>query len=84
MCLVTAHVSYIVPQGPATWCGKYYKYRVSVYNPWSQRMEVLEATDPYSRSLAADGARTQVGLRLARPVTVDVYMTVEVLQGASC
>ena len=55
-------------QGPASWSGKYYKYRLEVYSPWSQRMEVLEATDPYSRSLAADGARTQVGvcLRLDR------------------
>ena len=49
-------------QGPASWSGKYYKYRLEVYSPWSQRMEVLEATDPYSRSLAADGARTQVGM----------------------
>ena len=49
-------------QGPASWNGKYYKYRLEVYSPWSQRMEVLEATDPYSRSLAADGARTQVGV----------------------
>ena len=47
-------------QGPASWLGKYYKYRVKVYSPWSQRIETLEATDPYSRSLAADGARTQV------------------------
>lgn len=30
-----------------------------MYNCWAQRMETLEATDPYSRSLAADGARTQ-------------------------
>ena len=41
-------------------------------------MEVLEATDPYSRSLAADGARTQVVSRLARPFTMDVHITVEV------
>ena len=47
-------------QGPASWSSKYYKYRLEVYSPWSQRMEILEATDPYSRSLAADGARTQV------------------------
>ena len=47
-------------QGPASWTGKYYKYRLEVYSPWSQRMKMLEATDPYSRSLAADGARTQV------------------------
>ena len=47
-------------QGPASWVGKYYKYRVKVYSPWSQRIETLEPTDPNSRSLAADGARTQV------------------------
>ncbi|KAK9903518.1 hypothetical protein WJX75_007894 [Coccomyxa subellipsoidea] len=46
--------------GPAEWVGKYYKYRVKVYSPWSRKVEVLEATDPYSRSLAADGARTQI------------------------
>ena len=61
-------------QGPASWLGKYYKYRVKVYSPWSQRIETLEATDPYSRSLAADGARTQVcpdGTFLLRASPVD-------------
>ncbi|BDA50310.1 Pullulanase [Coccomyxa sp. Obi] len=47
-------------KGPATWVGRYYKYRVKVYSPWSRKVEALEATDPYSRSLAADGARTQI------------------------
>ncbi|EIE23312.1 alpha-1,6-glucosidase, partial [Coccomyxa subellipsoidea C-169] len=46
--------------GPSAWVGKYYKYRLKVYSPWSREIELLEATDPYSRSLAADGARTQI------------------------
>lgn len=49
-------------QGPSSWLGKYYKYCVRVYSPWSRKIETLEATDPYSRSLAADGARSQVSL----------------------
>jgi hypothetical protein len=83
--------------GPGVWSAElpegslwsYYKYRVAVYCPWTQRVEVSEATDPYSRSLAADGERTQVrggwgltGLRLgcstvlpghACPIHVTVY-----------
>ena len=46
-------------QGPGSWRGRYYKYRLRVYNPWSRQVETLESTDPYARSLAADGARTQ-------------------------
>jgi hypothetical protein len=33
---------------------------VTVYCPWTLRVEVSEVTDPYSVSLAADGERTQV------------------------
>jgi pullulanase len=47
-------------QGPQEWCWKYYTFRVRVYCPWTRRIEVVEATDPYSRSLAADGVRSQV------------------------
>lgn len=36
--------------------------RVTVYCPTTQKVEVTEATDPYSVSLAADGDRTQVAL----------------------
>lgn len=59
-CLVQVSTVWRLLQGPAEWVGKYYKYRAKVYSPWSRKVEVLEATDPYSRSLAADGARTQV------------------------
>lgn len=45
---------------PASWLWHYYTYRVTAYNPWTNRFESLEVTDPYSRGLAADGARTQL------------------------
>ena len=35
-------------------------YRVRVFSHWSGAVEDFEVTDPYSLSLAADGARTQV------------------------
>ncbi len=41
--------------------GQYYKFRVTVYCPWTQKVEVSETSDPYSVSLAADGDRSQVG-----------------------
>ena len=47
-------------QGPAEWEGRYYVYRVRVFSHWSGAVEDFEVTDPYSLSLAADGARTQV------------------------
>ena len=46
-------------QGPRAWEWRYYKFRVRVFSPTSARLETFEATDPYSRSLAADGARSQ-------------------------
>jgi pullulanase-type alpha-1,6-glucosidase len=46
-------------EGPRDWQGQYCTYRITVYCPWTQRIEVSEATDPYSVALAADGARTQ-------------------------
>ena len=45
--------------GPPEWEGRYYRFRFQVYHPLSQRLEELVATDPYSRALAADGARSQ-------------------------
>ena len=47
-------------QVPDSWLWKYYTYRVQVYDVWTQQMQTFETTDPYSYSLAADGARTQV------------------------
>lgn len=40
--------------------GKYYKYRVLVYCPWTQRLEESDATDPYSLSTAANGERSHI------------------------
>lgn len=40
--------------------GKYYKYRLRVYCPSTRKVETVESTDPYSRSLAANGERTHV------------------------
>ena len=51
-------------QGPRSWLGRYYKYRLHVYSHWSRKVEILESTDPYARSLAADGARTQASLHV--------------------
>ena len=47
-------------QGPSAWEGRYYVYKVKVFSHWSGAIEDFEVTDPYSLSLAADGARTQV------------------------
>ncbi|GFR45769.1 hypothetical protein Agub_g7223 [Astrephomene gubernaculifera] len=53
---------------PADWLWSYYTFQVSVYCPWTARFETKEVTDPYSRGLAADGARTQL-VDLAHPAT---------------
>ncbi len=42
------------------WLWRYYQYRVTVYCPWTRRVEMVEVTDPYSLALAADGERTQI------------------------
>ena len=52
--------------------GKYYKYRVRVYCPWTRRVETVESTDPYSRSLAANGERTHVCDTFARRLDMTV------------
>lgn len=46
--------------GSAKWKSLYYVYEVTVYAPSTQRIETLTATDPYSRSLARDGERSQI------------------------
>lgn len=35
-----------------------YTYRVTVFCPWTQRVERVEVTDPYSRCTTANGERT--------------------------
>lgn len=49
-----------LPQGPPEWIGMYYQYKITVYCPWTQRVETSYATDPYSRSLAANSSRTHI------------------------
>ena len=49
-------------QGSRAWEWRFYKFRLRVFSPSSARLETFEATDPYSRSLAADGARSQARL----------------------
>eukprot|EP00899_Mesostigma_viride_P029428 jgi/Mesvir1/9670/Mv12155-RA.1 len=46
--------------GPSDWVGKYYKYEVKVFCPWTGKVEVSMATDPYSRGLSANGERTYI------------------------
>lgn len=52
---------FLLLQGPSSWAGKYYQYRITVFCPDSQQVETVITTDPYSLSLAADGTHTQVG-----------------------
>jgi pullulanase len=55
-------------EGGPDWNGKYYQYAVEVYHPWgggappsgAGNVVTSYATDPYSRSLAADGERTHI------------------------
>lgn len=46
--------------GDDTWYATFYKYRVRVFHPVSNRVETLESTDPYSVSVSADGRHTQI------------------------
>ena len=54
-----------LPQVDRAWLWKYYTYRIQVYDVWTLKVQTFHTTDPYSRSLAADGARTQVCFRSA-------------------
>ena len=50
--------------GPADWEGKYYQFEVDVFHPWGGGVAgsfvKSTATDPYSRSLSADGERSHI------------------------
>jgi 1,4-alpha-glucan branching enzyme len=35
-----------------------YKFRVTVFCPWTNQIETVEATDPYSRCTTANGERS--------------------------
>lgn len=47
-------------QGNESWYGKYYLYEVEVYSPISGNLETNIVTDPYSISLSANGAKSQI------------------------
>lgn len=49
------------------WLWKYYTYNIKVYDVWTQKVQTFNTTDPYSKSLAADGTRTQVGQNILTP-----------------
>jgi pullulanase len=42
---------------PEAWTGTSYKLRVTAFCPATNRVEVMEATDPYARAVTADGER---------------------------
>ena len=50
--------------GPIDWEGKYYQFEVDAYHPWgggpAGSFVRAVATDPYSRSLSADGRRSHI------------------------
>ncbi len=47
-------------RGDSAWAGMYFLYAVEVYVPETGRIETNLVTDPYSVSLAADSARSQI------------------------
>ncbi|MFE6365830.1 pullulanase-type alpha-1,6-glucosidase [Streptomyces sp. NPDC057806] len=47
-------------RGKASWEGKYYRYRVTVWAPAVQKTVTNEVTDPYSLSLSADSRLSQI------------------------
>ena len=53
-----------VAEGPLDWEGKYYQYVVDVFHPWgggpAGSFVQSIATDPYARSLSADGERVHI------------------------
>eukprot|EP00929_Paragymnodinium_shiwhaense_P049490 TRINITY_DN24961_c0_g1_i1.p1 TRINITY_DN24961_c0_g1~~TRINITY_DN24961_c0_g1_i1.p1 ORF type:complete len:1048 (-),score=233.95 TRINITY_DN24961_c0_g1_i1:194-3337(-) len=47
--------------GPrADWEGCYFLYELKVFCPWTNKVELVRSTDPYSHSLAANGLRTHI------------------------
>jgi pullulanase-type alpha-1,6-glucosidase len=46
--------------GGLDWVGKYYLFEVEVWAPATHQIETNAVTDPYSLSLAADSARSQI------------------------
>jgi pullulanase len=46
--------------GKRKWLGRYYRYRVQVWQPAAQRVVTTSVTDPYSVSLATDSTHSQI------------------------
>ena len=67
-CLTKLTVTQSMVQGEKAWLGRYYTYRLRVYSPYSCGVETFQTTDPYSGSLAADGARTQANPMVPKPI----------------
>jgi pullulanase-type alpha-1,6-glucosidase len=47
-------------RGPSSWKGKYYRYRVTAWQPAAQKVVTAAVTDPYSLALSADSALSQI------------------------
>ncbi|CAN8257182.1 unnamed protein product [Cochlearia groenlandica] len=45
-------------EGPISWEGCYYVYKVLVYHPSTLKVETCYANDPYARGLSGDGSKT--------------------------
>ena len=46
--------------GPGTWNRLYYRYELTVYHPFTSRIETVLATDPWSASLSTNGGYSQI------------------------
>lgn len=47
-------------RGQRDWTGRYYRYRVGVWQPAARRVVTASVTDPYSVALAADSTHSQL------------------------
>ncbi|MFI5932317.1 pullulanase-type alpha-1,6-glucosidase [Actinoplanes sp. NPDC051494] len=47
-------------RGTKDWKGKYYRYRVTAWQPTEQRVVTASVTDPYSIALSADSTHSQI------------------------
>ena len=47
-------------RGPASWTGKYYKYRVTAWQPAAQKVVTADVTDPYSLGLSTDSTLSRI------------------------
>lgn len=63
-------------QGPVSWHGKYYQYRIVVFCPDTQQVQTLITTDPYSLSLAADGTHSEARSTAHTPLKSLPFMDV--------